>query len=70
VSSRSADLATHLRDAIQAARAAGTSSEWLGEVGLAIRPFRARERGRVPADVQRSLEHCLAEVRKVWPKLG
>ncbi len=47
-----------------------TSSEYLGEVGLAIRRFLARERGRVPAEVVRQLRDCLAAVRKAWPRLG
>lgn len=47
-----------------------TSSEWLGEVGEAILQFRGREGDRVPADVTRLLEQCLAEVGKVWPKYG
>jgi hypothetical protein len=46
-----------------------TSSEYLGEVGLAIRQFLARERGRMPAAVERHLKDCLAEVRRVWPRL-
>ena len=47
-----------------------TSSEWLGEVGVAIHDFLKRERGRVPADVERHLARCLEEIGKVWPKLG
>jgi hypothetical protein len=87
MTSGGSDLVALVREAVQAARAAGlneaadelesrtsaaftTSSEWLGEVGLAIRQFRARERGRLPPAVQRSLDSCLAEVRKVWPRLG
>ena len=46
-----------------------TSSEWLGEVGSAIRHFLKREHGRVPPDVQRELERCLTEIHKVWPGL-
>jgi hypothetical protein len=37
-----------------------TSSEWLGEVGEAILQFRAREGKRVPADVAKLLDQCLA----------
>jgi hypothetical protein len=47
-----------------------SSSEWLGEVGLAIRHFQARERGKVPAAVKRQLGDCLGEVRRAWPGLG
>ena len=46
-----------------------TSSEWLGEVGSAIRHFLKREHGRVPPDLQQQLERCLREVHKVWPDL-
>jgi hypothetical protein len=46
------------------------SSEWLGEVGEAILPFRAREGKRVPSDVAELLDQCLREVGKVWPKYG
>lgn len=45
-----------------------TASEWLGEVGEAIRQFRSREGARVPAEVARALDDCLREVGKVWPK--
>ncbi len=48
--------------------AATTSSERVGEVGEAVLQFRARERGRVPADVSALLDDCLREVGKVWPK--
>ncbi len=47
-----------------------TSSEYLGEVGLAIRQFLAREGDRVPVAVQERLRDCLVEVRKVWPRLS
>jgi len=46
-----------------------SSSEFLGEVGLAVERFLRRERGKVPADVERRLRMCLAEVRTVWPRL-
>ncbi len=46
-----------------------SSSEFLGEVGLGIQRFLARERGKVPVAVRQQLEGCLAEVRRVWPGL-
>jgi len=46
-----------------------TSSEWLGEVGVAIRRLLSRERARVPAEAAELLNECLAEVGKVWPNL-
>ena len=78
------DLNSTLRRAVTLARAAGlesateledrafaaytTSSEWLGEVGEAIRQFRVRERDKVPPEVSRLLDLCLTEVGKVWPR--
>lgn len=50
--------------------ASTTSSEWLGEVGEAIREFKAREGKAIPADVAELLDQCLSEVGKVWPKHG
>ncbi len=47
-----------------------TSSEWLGETGLAIVEFISRTRGQIPVTLERQLYDCLAEVRKVWPDLG
>jgi hypothetical protein len=47
-----------------------TSSEWLGETGLAIHEFLGRARGKVPPSVIEHLNVCLGEVAKVWPKLG
>jgi hypothetical protein len=47
-----------------------SSSEFLGEVGLGIHHFLARERGKVPNTVLQQLKGCLAEVGKVWPRLG
>ena len=47
-----------------------TSSEWLGEVGLAIRRFEEREHGRVPAVVQQRFDACKAVVGRTWPGLG
>jgi len=45
-----------------------TSSEWLGECGLAIRGFRRATRGRLPAATLRKLAACLREISKVWPR--
>jgi hypothetical protein len=46
-----------------------TSSEWLGEVGLAVVHFLSRERGQVPVTLERRLYDCLTEVQKVWPEI-
>lgn len=46
-----------------------TSSEWLGEVGEAIRRLHAREGARVPAEAARLLGECLREVGRVWPEV-
>jgi len=68
---RAAGLAA-AADELEARTSVGftSSSEFLGEVGLAIKRFLARERGKVPAAVQQQLKDCLAEVRRVWPRLG
>ena len=47
-----------------------TSSEWLGEVGVAILQFVSRTRVQIPPECERELYDCLAEVRKVWPHVG
>lgn len=46
-----------------------SSSEMVGEIGLAIRGIQERGRGRLPKDVARGLEDCMRFVRKVWPKI-
>jgi hypothetical protein len=63
---------TEAADELEARTSAAftSSSECLGEVGLAIRHFLSRERGKVRAAVQQQLRECLAAVGKVWPRLG
>ena len=46
-----------------------TGSEWLGEVGLAIRQLRASARAETLAPIQGLLDECAIEVSKVWPNL-
>ncbi len=46
-----------------------TSSEWLGEAGLAIKAFLAAPGSSLPLSVVEKLNFCLAEVRKVWPRI-
>jgi hypothetical protein len=46
-----------------------TSSELLGEQGLAILKFLRSEGGAVPPSVTAKLNACLKEIRKVWPRL-
>ena len=46
-----------------------TSSEWLGEVGLAIAEFRRNAGTGLPPSVIEKLDACMREVRKVWPGL-
>jgi len=57
--------ATELED--KAFAAYTTSSELLGEHGLAIRQFLDSGGAAVPAGVKANLDRCLAEIRKVWP---
>jgi hypothetical protein len=44
-----------------------TSSEWLGECGLAIQAFQSAHRARLPSSTRRKLRACLREISKVWP---
>ncbi len=45
-----------------------TSSELVGELGLAIIRFQ-HEHSAIPYDVQYILDQCLKEVRIVWPDM-
>jgi hypothetical protein len=44
-----------------------TGSEWLGELGAAVKAIRA-ERG-LPNSLRQKLEAIRAHVRRVWPAL-
>ena len=46
-----------------------TGSEWLGEVGLAIKQLRASTEAETLVPVQPLLDQCAVEVSKVWPNL-
>lgn len=45
-----------------------TSSEWLGECGIAIEEFKATTKGSLPRSTKLKLRSCLKEIGKVWPK--
>jgi hypothetical protein len=45
-----------------------TSSEFIGEVGLAIRRFLSREGARLPPEAMELLCECLRDVGQLWPK--
>jgi hypothetical protein len=45
-----------------------TSSELLGESGLAITKFLKDHRRQLPDPVISQLNFCLSEIGKVWPK--
>jgi hypothetical protein len=62
-----ADSASQLEE--QAFAAYATSSEWLGEAGLAIKAFLASAGSALPQSVAEKLNVCLVEVHKVWPRL-
>src|SRR5574341_1447834 len=49
-----------------------SSSEMIGEIGLAILRTQRRAAGGLPAEVVSALESCMDHVRQVWPdiKLG
>jgi hypothetical protein len=44
-----------------------TSSEMLGETGMAIRAFLNSRTRPIPLNITTRLEICLNEIRKVWP---
>jgi hypothetical protein len=44
-----------------------TGSEWLGELGIAVKEI--RKAYAVPAELDVKLERIMAEVRRVWPSL-
>ncbi len=44
-----------------------SSSEMVGEIGLAILRIQQGVGGRVPKEVAKSLQSCLRHVRQVWP---
>lgn len=46
---------------------ATTSSEWLGELGLAVREV--QQKHRPPAQIQDALESVMSAVHLAWPKL-
>lgn len=45
-----------------------TSSEWLGECGLAITAFKSANRKTLARSTKRQLNTCLKEIGKVWPR--
>ncbi len=45
-----------------------TSSEFIGELGQAVLRFQ-RTHLSVSADLQDALDHCMREVRIVWPDI-
>lgn len=44
-----------------------TGSEWLGELGTAIKQM--RDECRLPPALDARLEQIMTEVRRVWPRL-
>jgi hypothetical protein len=67
---RDAGLEDSARELEERSRAAGASAaEFLGEVGLAIVRFRAREGRRVPPEAARLLDECQREAGRAWPLL-
>jgi len=43
-----------------------TSSELLGESGLAIKEF-LKENPRLSSSIRKKFEFCLLQIRKIWP---
>ncbi|HTY93671.1 MAG TPA: hypothetical protein VMC02_07275 [Steroidobacteraceae bacterium] len=48
--------------------ACATSSEWLGEVGVALTGLLAACGPSIPPSTREKLRTCLKEVAKVWPR--
>jgi hypothetical protein len=46
---------------------AGTSSEWLGELGLAVREV--QQKHSPPKPIQDALERVMSAVHTAWPRL-
>ena len=46
-----------------------SSSEMVGESGLAILRVQQRARGKLPKPVARGLDLCMDHVREVWPDI-
>ena len=46
-----------------------SSSEMIGEIGLAILGVQQRARGRLPKEVAKSLDSCMHHVKQVWPDI-
>ncbi len=46
-----------------------SSSEMIGEIGLAILRVQQRARGKLPKAVARGLDRCMDHVREVWPDI-
>jgi hypothetical protein len=44
-----------------------TGSEWLGELGVAVKEI--RDEGRIPAALDAKLERIMPAVRRAWPSL-
>ena len=66
--SRAAGLDTAVRELEQTANAAyTTSSEYFGEIGVAIARFLKSNGHDVPPATMIKFRRCLAEVGKVWP---
>jgi hypothetical protein len=56
---------------VAAARTAGTSSsEILGELGLAILAELRDVGDLLPRDAKRQLKRCLKEIRRTWPDIA
>ena len=68
---RSAGLSALVEDLDARSTAAyTTSSELLGEIGLAIQQFLSVGNSSVPEPIVRKLQICLEQVRHVWPDIS
>lgn len=63
---REAGIDPHFLEIVQGT-AYATGSEWLGEIGLAVRKVEEQIGHR--EELKRDLETILGEVRQAWPKI-
>ncbi len=66
---RCADNAARLRELVGEG-AWSSSSEMIGDIGLAILGIRDSATDRMSDEAARTLDRCMDMVRRVWPEIG
>ncbi len=64
-----ADEATRLRELVHEG-AWSSSSEMIGDIGLAILAIRDSATDRLSDEAASTLDRCMDMVRRVWPEIG